>query len=320
MATLEKSSIHAQQADWYHEGLVEEWQGKDYILSGVLFTSATAASDTVVIAGSGYTGVASLYPHLFAQALTRHGLDVLAIEYPGYGVSSGTGRGNASKVRLSEQVQTFIDTGEQVRHRGFGNGEKRWPHVVALAWGMGAGHLIKAQKARPKLFDALIGLNGLYLSKEVQIAVRGGKEAYNAFLADLSVRGDQDLVNGFYGYPMDPATTERVTLDLRVNSAYRTPDVQVAFVRELLALNVLEEGVGLKGLEDTPMLFGHGTDNPLHPVAPVRQVQAAYPGPSELIEIQGARHNDFMRFTDDRFQALMASVATWLREAERSKQ
>ena len=310
---LEKSSIHAQLTDWYHEGPVEEWQGKDYILSGALFTSSKAKSDTVVIAGSGYTGVASLYPHLFAQALTRLGLDVLAIEYPGYGVSVGSGRGDPSRVRLSEQVQTFIDTGEQVRHCGFGDGKKSWSRIVALAWGMGAGHLIKAQKARPGLFDALIGLNGLYISKEVQIAVRGGNEAYNAFLSDLKGRGDQELVDGFYGYPMDPATTERVTLDLRVNSAYRTPDVHVAFVRELLALDVLGEGgVGLKGLEDTPMLFGHGTDNPLHPIAPVHRVQAAYPGPSRLIEINGARHNDFMRFTDDRFQTLMASVATWL--------
>lgn len=315
MATLEKSSLHAQQADWYHERPVEEWQGKDYLLPGSLFTSSNARSDTVVIAGSGYTGVASLYPHLFAQALTRLGLDVFAIEYPGYGVSAGTDKGDPSKVKLSDQIQTFIDAGERVRRFTFGNKKKRWSHVAALAWGMGAGHVIRAQRAHPSLFDALIGLNGLYISKEVQIAVRGGVATYNAYLSDLSTKADHDLVDGFYGYPMDPETTERVTLDLLVNSAYRTPNVRVSFARELLALDVVgKDGIGLVGLEDTPMLFGHGTDNPLHPVESVRRVQAAYPGPSNLIEIKGAKHNDFMRFTDERFQVLMASVATWLKQ------
>jgi pimeloyl-ACP methyl ester carboxylesterase len=265
-------------------------------------------SSTLVLATSGYTGIKNLYPRLLAQALTRRGYSVFALEFPGYGKSSGV----ASEVLISEQVKAVTAVGRALRKRG------GWDSIVSMGWAMGAGVCLLAAQRVPTLFDGLVGLNGLYVSDRVQRLVRG-QRAHESFLQKLQRLGEVErevglkcYVHSFFGYPLDAATEQVVDSVLRSQTGYDSPPVHLDFVRELLALDVRKNLAKLAG---KPILWIHGRSNPIHPLKHVRELVAACPaGVSPQLRVLKAKHNDFMSFDHPVFKRMIKHAASWLQD------
>ena len=192
--------------------------------------------DICFVAGSGYTGVLSFYPTLFAQALTRLGFTVYGIEYEGYGATAG----DAARLNLRRQRLAFLRAGQIARAQGF-------TRVVGIAWAMGALGLFGAASEQHGLFDSLIACNGLLsaplVHQHVIAELRAEKRAvedlrrttpakhakfidippldYNAFREKVLAMNDNEIYGGFAGYPLDFETTRVVLRDLADHHDWR---------------------------------------------------------------------------------------------------
>lgn len=301
-------SIFADDADWHtvEKGFLARFDG--HHVDGDIYRPREPGprSDLLVIAASGYTGIKNLYPRLFAQALTRLGYSVFALEFPGYGRSSGS----ASNILVSEQTDALLAAAHELRRRG------DWSRQVALAWGMGAGLAFLAAEKNPAAFDGLVGANGLYDVEAAQREARG-EEGYRRFLEKLDLlrsvqreTGETVYVDSFFGYPLDSDTERVVDSVLRKQTGYNSPPVHLAFVDGLLDMNVMDD---LGRLEGVPALLVHGRRNPIHPFGQAQAVADAYPGspPATLVALDG-EHNDFMSIEHPVFGKMVASIDDWL--------
>ena len=318
--------IHAPQPQWY--------AGEDLMIPvgpasmhAVVFRPMAAVSGHVAkkqrcepglicIVGSGYTGFLGLYPALMCQALARENITGMALEYPGYGASTGRGE---NEVSIANQADAFRAAASYARQC---LGATR---VVGVAWAMGSAALVQASldggfsgvallnalldaprvhrhvissvnAARPAL-EALVQNHGL--ADDVKLP----PASYDEFAAMVSAMRDEGLYPGFQGYPLDARTLDVVIRQLYAHEGYAVPHVRGRFWKELAATSLGNVQLSC------PALLVHGELNELHTVENVKDFAATNDAPLKLLP--QAKHNDFMRYGNASFDEMMAHIAAF---------
>lgn len=257
-----------------------------------------------VIACSGYLGLNAIYPHLFAEPLTRGGYVVLGFDYRGNGTSEGT----PGRLLIEEQVRdiksglTFIR--EQV--------EVDRDRVALLGWGMGAGSVVEvaSRDERPR---AVVALNGFYNGHSFLRARHGdlGLKSLTARLEEdrvkRSLTGQGEFADPYDVYPLDPATQAEVEENLVPVPGFG-PQTAFELLESILAFDA--ESVVHK-IAPRPLFVGHGEQNELHPFEDALSLYGKAERPKKFYRIEG-KHNDFMRRDHPGFAALSDTLLAWL--------
>lgn len=260
-----------------------------------------------VVACSGYLGLNTIYPRLFATALTRQGFAVLGFDYR----STGESEGEPGRILIEEETRDiqdglgFLEAQEMVD-------EER---LALVAWGMGCAAALPAalEDSRAR---AVACLNGFYHGRKF-LEARHEAPALAALEARLEAdkaarsAGERgEWVEPFTVYPLDPATAQEVKENLEPVEHFG-PKTALELLESILAVD-LEPRVA--GLAPRPLFVGHGAANELHPIEPVFELFARAAVPKTMHVIDG-KHNDFMQEENPRYQALMRVVGAWLRAA-----
>lgn len=335
-AFAERTTIHAPAPTWYEGEDLRLDKGVCHVVRVTPAQGHRRHTTSCFVIGSGYTGVMSLYPSLFAQVLSREGYTCYLVEYPGYGRAGGS----PEHVTLAQQSTAFAHAARAAR-QDFGNGAS--PMVIGLAWGMGAIGLFEAAAEREAapLFDAVISANGLLsaplvhqailshmkanpesveqLKREVEEVRRSQPQVcvdlpppdYGAFAAYVRAMDDDGIYSAFAGYPLDLETTRVVMRDLVAHGDWNCARMHGAFFRELLGKDVsrLADELGA-----TPVLLLHGRHNKLHSPSHVEEVALRLRSSPERsvapckVAMFDARHNDFMSYDDATLEEVCATI------------
>ena len=302
-AFKEKKGVHFTDCSHYigEDVLVEP--GLAHVVR-ISPTNSTRVSNVRFVIGSGYTGVQSFYPLLFAQALSARSYICYCVEYPSYGRAGGS----PEQLHLRDQVNAYAAAAKLVRK------EAPSCQVVGLAWGMGCLGLFEAAATQQGLYDRLISGNGLLNAKEVfadviqhlkdnlpdvellqqeiqssNVDVPMPPLSFEQFLSMIDNMDENCTYGAFQGYPLDLESTRVVLRDLAPHPGWKCQQVVGSFFKDLISKDVTRFGHELK---DTPILFVHGKHNLLHSEKHARQVSFTFPL-SKFVSLDGA-HNDFM--------------------------
>ncbi|MEM7222296.1 MAG: alpha/beta hydrolase [Pseudomonadota bacterium] len=272
----------------------------------------------IVIVLSGYTGLVDQLPAMVARSLTARGYPCFGFDFRGWGESEG----DPDQVLLEEQQRDIVYAAAYCAARGEAEGRK----VVVAGWGMAAGLAIKAARLQPDI-AGLIAMNGFVNNRRVQEALRGadGWSAFQEFLRREFRRHALDGAAGGYApfsvYPLDPATTEELYHEGRAaadntrrqgpgGGFIEPPEVSLSFACSLIDFEI--EG-DLSMLAARPLLIVHGHDNALHPAGEAEALAAHYPGPNELLLLEGAKHLDWMEPDAPAFRRFLERLDRWVK-------
>lgn len=328
-AFAERVTIHAPAPTWYEGEDVSVKEGVGHVVRVRPAAGHRRRPSPCFVVGSGYTGVLSLYPSLFAQVLSREGYTCFLVEYPSYGRASGS----PEHVTLAQQRAAFAHAA-RVARQDVGTA----PTVVGLAWGMGAIGLMEAAAERGAipLFDAVVSANGLLsaplahraildhmkahpdsvaqLRREVEAAgvpVELPPADYAEFAARVRAMDDDGLYSPFAGYPLDLETTRVVLRDLVAHGRWSSPSMHGAFFKELLDKDVSQLADELCTI---PVLLVHGRHNKLHAAAHVEEVALRLRSAAQRtvapckVAMVDVRHNDFMSYDDPALEEVCAHI------------
>lgn len=238
-----------------------------------------------IIPNSGYMGLNTIYPALFARALTKKGYAVFGFDYRGFLDNEGP----AGVCKLDEQVEdirnaiTFCQTLAEVDANRIG----------LIGWAMAAGLVAKVTTI-DKRVKAVAGLNGFYCGK------RWLQQVYSHFdfvkmqkeIESEKIRfvleGKRKYDNPFHFYPLDPDTNSVVRDNLYTVEGYGQ-EISLEIGQSLLEFD------SEKNIQDikVPMFVGHGKDNLLHPITESELFFEKLCCDKVFYEIKG-KHNDFM--------------------------
>ena len=248
-----------------------------------------------IISNSGYMGLNSIYPALYARAMTARGYVAFGFDYRGFLENEGP----AGVCKLEEQVEdirnavTYVQTLPEVGGQPIG----------LIGWGMAAALVIGAAAMEPAV-KAVAGLNGFYNAEKWMRSVHSPEEfermkgeigrEHSRFVRE----GARAFANPFVYYPLDPATEEVVQGKLYVVDGYGQ-EISLEFGRSLLDFNAEEFIPKLR----VPVLIGHGKDNLLHPLQGAEEFYGMLPQPKQFLLLEG-KHNDFMSDSHPVFLAL----------------
>lgn len=277
-------------------------------LDGRLYQPDDADPDgrrPLVVACSGFTGLAQIHPARFARWLTRRGYLTFGFDYRGYGRSEGP----RSRVLLEEQVRDIrsavsaVASLPQVDHRS----------IFLLGWAMGAGLVIDAARELEPV-TGLCVVNGLYDGLDFQLWHRGEaglaalRERIAAERADRAATGAAAYVAPFDIYPLDETTCGYVSSTLVPLADYEATSCSFEFAESLLRWSVLPAAPRLR----LPLFVAHGTENALHPPRQASALAAAYGGPVELDWLDGVGHTEWMQDDHPTFIDLCERMYRWL--------
>lgn len=291
--------MHEKKIHFYSQGLR---------LEGSLYLPDDRPAEGLpgVIACSGYLGLNTIYPRLFAGPLTAAGYAVLGFDYRGNAESEGT----PGRLLLEEQVQDIKNAISYLR---------QWPEVdpealALVGWGMGAANVVKVA-AEDERVRAVAALNGFYNGKAFLRAWHD-EAALERLMAKLERDRSQRVTTGKGGfndpyevYPLDPDTKEEVEANLEPVPGFG-PRTAFELLDSLLALDA--EAVVHK-IAPRPLFIGHGEANRLHPPEGAAALYAQAEEPKTWYSIAG-KHNDFMRQDNPEFKKLSAALVAWLGE------
>jgi dipeptidyl aminopeptidase/acylaminoacyl peptidase len=238
-----------------------------------------------IIPNSGYMGLRTIYPELFAHAFTARGYICFGFNYRGFVDSEGP----AGVCLLDGQVQdirnayTFVKALPEVDPDNIG----------ILGWAM-AAPLVTAAAVKEKGIKAVAGLNGFYNGERWLRAVHSYvdfkrlKQEMDNERTRFVQEGTRRFSQPFYFYPLDPATSDVVTQNLYKVSGYGQ-EISLELGQSILEFCA----ESLAPAIDTPMFIAHGKYNFLHPVEESLSMYEALGGEKELVLLEG-KHNDFM--------------------------
>ena len=287
--------MEEQHIEFFSDGL--KLQGSLYLPDGPDAEKRKLA----LIPCSGYQGLNSFYPRLFAEALTKKGFPCFGFDYRGFAESEGT-RG---RVILDEQVKDILSA---VTCTLMQLGAEAGDGVGLIGWGMGAALVLQAAARDPRV-KSVAALNGFYVGRRWLQSVHSDSEM-ESILDQVKedrrrrVRGEpSERIEAFAHYPLDPTTRKHVEVELAQEEAFGHP-VTVQFTESILQLNAEESSLSLV---NRPVLVAHGKANELHPPSEAHSLYARLSEPRVFLEIQGA-HNDFMYADDTRFLGLVEEL------------
>lgn len=266
----------------------------------------------VVVACSGFTGLAAIHPARFARFLTARGHLCFGFDYRGFAASEG----ERGRVLLEEQVRDIMSAVAAIA----GDARVDGARIVLLGWGMGAGLVLDAARRLDGVrggvlaVRGIVAANGFYRGDRFQRAHRTPDE-YRDFRAatagertDRARDGTARRGDPFEIYPLDPQSREYVDTVLRKAPGYDTADYSWELADSLVGWDV-EAHAPRMGI---PLLIAHGAANRLHPPAEAEALHAAYGGPKELVWLEGAGHTEFMLDDHPTFRFLADRVERWV--------
>lgn len=238
-----------------------------------------------IIPNSGYIGLNTIYPALYARALTTRGFVCFGFDYRGFSDSEGS----AGVCKLDEQVEdirsavTFVQTLSEADPKRIG----------LIGWGMAAGLVARVAQVDRRI-KAAAGLNGFYSGRRWLKRVYSDAEYLNMKamvsreMTRFAVEGKRRFADPFLFYPLDPATEAIVDKDLYTVSGYGQ-EISMEIGRSILEFDAE------KNISDIviPMFIGHGVNNHLHPISEAEEFYKKLRAPKRYYVIDG-KHNDFM--------------------------
>jgi alpha-beta hydrolase superfamily lysophospholipase len=290
--------MQERQAPFYSEG---------YQLAGTVYVPddyRTGEKRPAIVPCSGYQGVQSFYPRLFARQLTQAGYVCLGFDYRGFARSEGP-RG---RVILDEQVVdirnaiTWLSLQPEVEPQCLG----------LVGWGMGAANVVRAA-AQDERVRAVAAINGFFVGTRWLRTIHS-YVTWHAILQAIAedrirrvTTGHSQLVEPFLHYPLDPDTAEHVQKELATLPGFGE-QVTLEFSESLTLLNAEKD---VAAIAPRPLFIAHGKHNRLHPVDESLALYAAAHEPKELHLLAG-KHNDFMYHDHPVFVTLMARLTAFL--------
>jgi fermentation-respiration switch protein FrsA (DUF1100 family) len=289
--------MQERQAPFYSDG---------YQLVGTIYLPddyRAGEKRPAVIPCSGYQGVQSFYPRLFARQLTHAGYVCLGFDYRGFASSEGP-RG---RVILDEQV---VDIGNAITWLRL-QPEVEPQCLGLIGWGMGAANVVRVA-AQDERVRAVAAINGFFDGSRWlrTIHSHGTWHAMLQAITEDRIRrvttGRSQLVAPFLHYPLDPDTAVHVQKELATLPGFGE-QVTLEFSDSLLRLNAEKD---VAAIAPRPLCIAHGEHNRLHPVDESLALYAAAQEPKELHLLAG-KHNDFMYNDHPVFVTLMAHLTAF---------
>lgn len=283
-------------------------------MSGFLFLPDdfdASSPAPIVVACSGFTGLAAIHPARFARYLTARGHVCFGFDYRGFGQSEG----ERGRVLLEEQVRDIMSAVAAIS----GDDRADEKNVALLGWGMGAGLVLDAARRLDRI-RGIVAANGFYNGDRFQRAHRT-EEEYRGFREAAATertaraRGAAPRHGDpFEIYPLDAQSREYVDNELRKTPDYDTAEYSWELADSLVGWNVEAYAPRM----DIPLLIAHGSANRLHPRAEAEALHAAYGGTKELVWLEGAGHTEFMLDDHPMFRFLAGRIERWIAARTRS--
>lgn len=230
-------------------------------------------------------GLNTIYPALFARALTKKGYACLGFDYRGFIQNEGP----AGVCRLDDQVEdirnavTFAGTLPEVDSGRIG----------LIGWGMAAGLVCKEAQMDNRV-KAVAGLNGFYCGKRWLHQVFSHvdfikmEKEIEEEEKRIVLNGTRKFDNPFHFYPLDPDTEEVVHDNLYTVKNYGQ-EISLELGRSLMEFDAERNIEDLK----MPVFIGHGKYNLLHPISESEAFFDKLQVKRTFYVIEG-KHNDFM--------------------------
>ncbi|WMJ83730.1 alpha/beta hydrolase [Oscillospiraceae bacterium LTW-04] len=260
-----------------------------------------------VVVNSGYMGLNSIYPALYARALTKKGYAVFGFDYRGFLENEGP----SGVCKLEEQVEDIRNAVVFASLQKEVNSEE----ILLVGWGMAAALVMKAAALEP-MVKAVAGLNGFYNGERWLASVNTYadfvklKEEVKQERIRFIQSGERKFDNPFHFYPLDPETKDVVVENLYVVKGYGQ-EISLEIGQSILEFNAEDYSDAL----NIPVFVGYGKDNLLHPAQEsVAFFSTLHGDHNQLYKIDG-KHNDFMFDDHPIFLQLVASLDTFFKHA-----
>lgn len=259
----------------------------------------------LVVPCSGFTGLRHIHPERFARALTTRGYACFSFDYRGFADSEGI----RNRVLLAEQVRDIRAA------TAYATSDPRIDadRVALLGWGVGAGIVIEACWAMPRV-RAIIAANGFYNGKRFQAAhrtpseLRALEERVWAARERRARTNEHETVDPFDIHPLDDSSRGYVDYFLKAVRGYDAEGYDLDFAESLLAWNP----EALASEFTRPILIAHGEENDLYPLSEALSLYRAWGGEKMLHRLASAGHTEWMHDDDPRFLSLAETIAGWL--------
>ncbi|MEQ8371143.1 MAG: alpha/beta hydrolase, partial [Alphaproteobacteria bacterium] len=266
------------------EGLTFRCDGLD--MAGVWYLpepAAARADRPALVVTSGFCGMLDRLPKIFAEVACPLGYPVFSFDYRGFGLSGGT----PGDTLLDDQARDMASALVIAHDRA--SAEKR-PLVLAT-WAMSSPVAVQALKLSRQV-AAFMPMNGFYNGRRWLRSVKGEAD-FARWLdwldeerARLARGGEAKGIHPFEIYPLDPVTAKDVYEKMYEPPGWG-PDQALCFADSLLSV----DGEGdLSHLAAVPALIVHGAENALHPPQESLSFHARYPGPRQLLMLDGVGH------------------------------